>query len=323
MVPLVQDKHVGGQRPPAASPRRGTMFFKKATEARVLRVPSQAASMDCWREVQCTHPSRIVFVRPSQTLSVSLTGTHCALQCAHCGGQYLTGMVAIEDADAAGMTSCLISGGCDRQGRVPVRSHLTMARALHVGRILNWHVGLIGEGEMRAIAADVDVISFDFVGDDETIHEVYGLDSTVGDYVRTYTMLRQHTRVVPHLTLGLRCGQLSGEYQALRILRDIGLDALVVLVFIPTPGTRYAYCQPPPLAEVADFLLAVRCTLPATPIHLGCMRPGGRYRRDLDALAVWAGVDKIVNPAPSAVGLAEELGLLVKWESECCAIQRP
>jgi len=283
--------------------------------------------MDSWQEawhVRINHfPPQIGFARPNDTLAVSLTGSHCALNCAHCGGHYLNGMVAIEDADATGMTSCLISGGCDQRGRVPVTSHTALVMALRPGRILNWHVGFVDEDEMRAIAPCVDIISFDFIGDNETIREVYGLDHTVDDYTCTYAMLRRHATVIPHLTLGLRGGQFCGEYRALHTLKALGLDALVVLVFIPTPGTRYAHCQPPPLAEVADFLLAARCALPDTPIYLGCMRPGGRYRRDLDPLAVWAGVNKIVNPAPSAVRLATELGLFIKWESECCVIQRP
>jgi len=282
--------------------------------------------MDSWQEAWCARTKhflpQIGFARPNRTLAISLTGTHCALQCAHCAGHYLNGMVAIENADATGMKSCLISGGCDQQGRVPVASHLALIAALRPNRILNWHVGLIDEEEMHAIAPYVDVISFDFVGDKETIQEVYGLDYTVEDYVHTYAMLRQHAKVVPHLTLGLRGGQFSGEHRALYTLKVIGLDALVVLVFIPTPGTRYAACQPPPLAQVANFLLAARCMLPDTPIYLGCMRPGGRYRHDLDSLAVQAGVNKIVNPAPSAVRLATELGLLVQWEDECCVIQR-
>jgi uncharacterized radical SAM superfamily protein len=70
-------------------------------------------------------------------------------------------------------------------------------------------------------------------------------------------------------------------------------------------------------------MLAARRKLPDTPIHLGCMRPGGRYRRELDPLAVRAGVNKIVNPAPAAVQLAAEFGLSVRWENECCVIQRP
>ena len=266
--------------------------------------------------------AQIRFVRPNQTLPVSLTGKSCALQCAHCAGHYLSGMVPIEEADAEGKASCLISGGCDGQGRVPVTAHLQQVAALRRGRMLNWHVGLIDESEMQAIAPYVDVISFDWVGDDQTIREVYGLNCTTEGYARTYAMLRRHARIVPHLTLGLRGGQFSGEYAALDSMQALRVDALVVLVFIPTPGTRYARCQPPALAEVDDFLLAARCKLPDASIHLGCMRPGGRYRRELDPLAVRAGVHKIVNPAPSAVRLAAELGLSVRWENECCVIQR-
>jgi uncharacterized radical SAM superfamily protein len=282
--------------------------------------------MDSWQEAWAARaehfPKQIRFARPNHTLAVSLTGSHCTLHCAHCAAHYLNGMVPIEDADATGMTSCLISGGFDRRGRLPVTSHTAQVAALRPGRVLNWHVGMINEDDMRTIAPYVDVISFDLIGDAETIREVYGLDYTVDEYAQTYTMLRRYAKVVPHLTLGLRGGQFSGEYRALHTLKTVGLDALVVLVLIPTPGTYYARCQPPSLSEVADFLTTARCTLQDIPIYLGCMRPGGRYRRDLDLLAVRAGVNKIVNPAPSAVRLAPELGLLVQWESECCVIER-
>jgi len=232
-------------------------------------------------------------------------------------------MVPIEDADAKGMSSCLISGGCDAYGRVPVTSHMSNVAALRPGRILNWHVGMISETDMRTIAPFVDIVSFDFVGDSETIREVYGLRCGVEDYASTYAMLRWHCAVVPHLTLGLRAGLFSGEYAALRTLQKMGLDALVLLIFRPTPGTRYAGCQPPALEEVVAFLLRARCELPDTPMYLGCIRPGGRYRRELDSLAVRAGINTIVNPAPSAVRKARELGLSVQWRDECCVIQRP
>lgn len=265
---------------------------------------------------------QIGFARPNRTLAVSLTGDRCALRCAHCAGHYLKSMVPIEHADARDMSSCLISGGCDAHGRVPVTAHITEVEALRPGRILNWHVGMIAEEDMRAIAPCVDIVSFDLVGDSETIHEVYGLGYTVEDYATTYTMLRRYAAVVPHLTLGLRGGLFSGEYTALRMLKEMGLDALVLLIFRPTPGTRYAGCQPPALEEVAAFLLAARCELPDTFIYMGCMRPGGRYRRELDPLAVRAGINTIVNPAPSAVREARELGLSVQWRDECCVIQR-
>jgi hypothetical protein len=231
-------------------------------------------------------------------------------------------MVPIETADVAGRESCLISGGCDLSGKVPFDAHLVQVASLRAGRMLNWHVGLINEEEMRAILPLVDVVSFDWVGDDVTIREVYGLDLGVTDYARTYTMMRRYVRVVPHLTLGLYRGELRGEYQAVDRLADLGLEALVLLVFIPTPGTRYAQCQPPAVDRVAAFIDYVRSKLPNVPLYLGCMRPGGRYRQELDPLAVAAGVSKVVNPAQAAVRKALLLGLSVSWESECCVIQR-
>ncbi len=264
----------------------------------------------------------IGFARPRCTLAVSLTGMRCSLDCAHCGGHYLRGMTSIEQADAVGMSSCLISGGCDRHGRVPFCSQLERVAALRPGRIMNWHVGMIDEEQMRAIAPLVDVISFDFLVDAQTIREVYGLDYTAGDYLRTYDMLRRYARVVPHLTLGLLRGQFRGEYRALEALRTSGLGELVVLVFIPTAGTRYAHCPPPSPDEVVAFLTAAHNMLPGIPIYLGCMRPGGSYRRYLDPLAVQAGVSKIVNPSATAVAMADQLGLCARWENECCVIQR-
>ncbi len=265
----------------------------------------------------------IQFDYPVDTAVVSLTGAQCALDCAHCGRHYLQHMIPIwEAADRLAETasSALISGGCDAEGRVPVLTHLEQVAALRPGRQLNWHVGLIGEAEARAIAPYVDVISLDFVGDNETIRQVYGLDKTVADYVASYQVLQRHAQIVPHITIGLRGGELGHERPALETLEQLGLDALVFLVFMPTSGTRYADRQSPDVAGVAAILAEARLRFPDTPIYLGCMRPRGRYRAGLDPLAVRAGVNKIVNPARAAVRLAESLGLSVVRGRECCAL---
>lgn len=264
----------------------------------------------------------IQFDYPLDTAIVSLTGTQCALDCAHCERHYLQHMIPIwEAADRVSATapSVLISGGCDAQGRVPVLPHLAEVAVLRPGRQLNWHVGLIGEAEAQAIAPYVDVISLDFVGDDETIQQVYGLNKTVADYVASYQILRAHARVAPHVTIGLRGGELGHERPAMARLAQLGLDALVFLVFMPTPGTRYADRRPPNVAQVATILAEARLCFPNAPIYLGCMRPKGRYRNELDPLAVRAGVNKIVSPARPAVRLAERLGLSVVRGRQCCA----
>jgi uncharacterized radical SAM superfamily protein len=273
-----------------------------------------------WAMRRANFPDVITWSYPLDTAVLSLTGGQCALDCAHCGGHYLGGMRAIWETEPDGSTSCLISGGCDPSGRVPVLAHLDRVRAWRQGRIMNWHVGFISEHEMAAIAPLVDVISFDFVGDEQTIQEVYGLHVTVDDYVQTYRLLRRYARTLPHVTIGLRGGELGHELPAFERLQALGADGLVLLVFIPTPGTRYAERQPPSPTVVASLLAEARFRFPDVPLYLGCMRPRGRYRDELDPLAVRAGVNVLVSPSRPARQLAADLGLDSRQIRECCVL---
>jgi hypothetical protein len=269
---------------------------------------------------QANFPDEIVWSYPLDTAVLSLTGRQCALDCAHCGGHYLEGMLPIWEAEPDGSTSCLISGGCDPTGRVPVTMHLDAARAWRQGRRMNWHVGFVTEDEMQVIAPLVDTVSFDFVGDDNAIREVYGIDRTVEDYVETYRLLSRYARTLPHVTIGLRGGELGHELPAFELLQQLDVPGLVLLVFIPTAGTRYAGRVPPAPGLVADLMAEARIRFPGVPIYLGCMRPKGRYRNELDPLAVRAGVNIVVSPSRPARLLADELGLSTRQMRECCVL---
>ncbi len=273
-----------------------------------------------WAVRKAHFPDKITWSSPLDTAVLSLTGPRCALDCAHCGGHYLRGMKAIWEAEPDNSPSCLISGGCDSQGRVPVLNHLDRVRAWRQGRTMNWHVGFVSDAEMEVISPLVDVVSFDFVGDDVTIREVYGTDRGVDDYVATYRRLKRYARTIPHVTLGLRGGGLGHERAAFRILRDLGVDGLVLLVFVPTPGTRYADRRPPLPEAAAELIAEARVHFPMAPIYLGCMRPGGRYRDRLDTLAIRAGVNVIVSPSRTARRLAARLDLHQLLVRECCVL---
>jgi uncharacterized radical SAM superfamily protein len=276
-----------------------------------------------WRVRQAHFAPQITYAYPLDTALISLTGDRCALRCAHCQGHYLRHMQPIWEAQVGGASSALISGGCDPEGRVPVTAHLERIRALRPGRRLNWHVGLIDEREMQAIAPYVDCISFDVVGDAATVREVYGLDRTPRDYTDTYAMLRRYARTVPHITVGLRGGALGHERPALDMLAEVGVDELVFIVLIPTAGTPYADCAPPTVEEVALLLAEARQRFPAIPIHLGCMRPRGAYRARLDPLAVRAGVNVLVSPSREGRAVAASLGLRAIETRECCVFRSP
>ena len=271
-------------------------------------------------------PDVIYFDSPTQTRSISLTGKGCALECAHCGGHYLEGMLPVEEISGQGQSgfpfrSALVSGGCTLDGKVPFREHLALLRALkEQGIRLNFHVGLLDEEEIALLPGLADTVSFDFVADQETISEVYGLKRTPEDYFRTYRALRRLVPVMPHVTLGLKGGEWAGEEKALEALEELGLDGLTFIVFIPTPGTRYAERKPPEVEEVVRFLAKARVRFPNVPLALGCMRPKGRYRQVLDEAAVALGINRIVLPTPGARRLAAEKGLGIVRGEECCAL---
>ncbi len=278
---------------------------------------------EAWDVRRANFPPRLEFVYPAATLPVSVTGRDCSLNCAHCGGHYLRTMVSLEtalDIKTGTKKSYLVSGGCNPEGSVPLAGHLEGIRELSQRGRLNLHTGLAGEMETETVAL-ADVISFDFVVDDKTIREVYGLPAGSGKkYIESYRRLRRYTRVVPHLCLGLRGGRIHGELEALSALQREGAEAISFIVFRPTPGTAYADREPPPVSEAVAVIAAARLMFPAAPLYLGCLRPGGTYRSMLDSLAVRAGVNKIVQPSPAARDLAVLLGLEIIRTEECCSL---
>lgn len=263
--------------------------------------------------------SIICFTYPRKTTSIRVTEDHCEQDCAHCGGHYLKSMLPISAIKESSNPSFLISGGCI-DGTVPIAQHIAELKALKQGRRYNLHVGLINEAEISEIAEIGDCISFDFVGDDETIREVFGIQRTVSDYVHCYKQLRQKVKVMPHICIGLHGGKIRGEYRAVELLRELGMDGLTFIIFTPTRRTRYAECLPPDMEEVVKLLKWARQVCPQVPIHLGCMRPGGRYRSEIDQWAVKIGMNTIVNPTPKAVALAKELGMSILQKEECCVL---
>lgn len=293
------------------------MEIKKLRPELLLRVKNA-------REIREAHfPGQIIFATPRATTVITMTGQNCNLNCAHCGGKYLEHMTPLAEAAAEiarkGATSCLLSGGCTAHGQVAI--DLDPVQSAIQGLKVNSHLGFIEEKEMQKIAPYLDCVSFDFLVDEETIREVYHLaDRTREDYIQTYQMMRKYARVMPHICIGLHGGEIRGEVAAIDTLAELGAEGLVFIVFIPTPGTAFADRQPPAVDDVVEVLVYAREKFPTAPIHLGCMRPKGRYRAELDYWAVETGVNTIVNPTPLAVKRVEELGWEIVLQDECCVL---
>lgn len=287
---------------------------------REIEILQQIAAQG-WKVRNRCFSSVICFTYPQGTKAISVTGSKCKLDCAHCGGHYLKHMKPLSEVDRLELgSSFLISGGCTSEGRVPVSEHLARLWELKEGRRFNLHIGLVSDAEIDNLAGIADQISFDFVGDDATIREVLGIKRTVKDYADCYQRLRTKCRVMPHICIGLHGGEIRGEYRAMELLQEMGIDGLTFIIFTPTLGTRFADCRPPDQSSVVNLLTQARHSFPGIPIHLGCMRPGGRYRNEIDKWAVRLGVNNIVNPTPDAVRLAIGMGLTITRKEECCAL---
>jgi len=317
---VASEPEARSQKPEARSQGRRDAGSDTVSELAPLSLATDVEELlaRAWVSRLANWPAEITASLPVDTLPVSVTGRACALGCAHCGGHYLGGMKTLDEARRSAAPSFLVSGGCDERGRVPVSQHLEALGALLAGRRGNWHLGLVEDEELGKLRPLLDVVSFDFVGDDGTLREVYGLTASADDYERCFARLAAQVPVVPHVTIGLRGGKIGHEWAALERLSRYPLTSLVLLVLIPTPGTRYAEVEPPPLPEVACLLAEARLRFPRTSVQLGCMRPRGAYREALDVLAVRAGLNVMVNPTRAAYAAARERGLEWRTHYECC-----
>jgi hypothetical protein len=273
---------------------------------------------------------------PHHFATISLTGTACALNCAHCGRYLLETMYPAPTPEelislcrrlqTMGCTGVLLSGGADAQGAVPLRRHLPAIEALkRMGLRVIVHTGLIDQEAAHGLHdAGVDQALFDVIGDADTIRSVYGLPYTPGDYARGLQALRRAGLVVaPHVVIGMHFGQLRGELTALEIIRDAGAEMVVLVVLRALPKTPMAAITPPAAEDVGRLTAVARLLMPDAPLMLGCVRPAARSKVSMERLAVLAGANVVAYPDPDTVRLVGEKGLRTEFLESCCTLVDP
>ncbi len=269
-------------------------------------------------------------------VSISVTGTACALACEHCKTHVLEGMTSLPRFDGSlfdlccelaerGARGVLVSGGCDSHGRVPLLRHIPdlirARRELHL--TIRVHPGLPDEETIAGLAeVGIDGAMVDIIGDDATIREVYHLDTTIDEYEAVLACLERHrVPAVPHIILGLHFGEMRGEWTALDMIARHARKFLVLVILMPLTGTPMMNVIPPPVAEIADFFALARRTLPDTPMMLGCARPLGKIKIEIDRAAVDAGLNGIAYPAEGIVAYAQQRALTPRFADACCGVQ--
>ena len=265
--------------------------------------------------------------------TISVTGNHCKLNCQHCGGKILETMHPTSSpADLfelskqlklAGAKGVLISGGCLLDGSVPLHEFTDALSRLICDLDLTVfvHTGIVNTHAASVLKkANVDAVLIDVIGSNNTIKHTLNLNVTVQDYAKSLQILEAiNLKVVPHVIVGLNHGKLDGEYNALQIIANYKPAAVVIIAFMPIPGTRMAQTPPPQPLDIARTLATARALFPETPIALGCMRPKGQSRRQTDVYALKAGVDAIAFPSETAIDFAKEKCFNIEFSAYCCA----
>ena len=193
----------------------------------------------------------MILVDPRYVVPVSVTGDWCALRCKHCNAVYLEHMVRVDDMKAfaeRGRKTFLISGGMTKEGVIPFKSRVEILRDLKREYNLryNFHIGF-PKTPPECVDDLADVISADFFSSSDVLREVYGIDRRPEEILSV--LLSFSKPVVPHITVGIMCGELSHEFESLRILSK-HFDRVVLNVFIPTPRTAFERCPPPSIEDV-------------------------------------------------------------------------
>ncbi len=270
---------------------------------------------------------------PTDFPTISVTGKSCALNCRHCGGKVLNTMYSATTPERLfdlctrlkrkGALGCLISGGCLPDGSVPLGKFINVIEKIkrESDLAIIVHTGIIDFNIAERLRnAGVDAALIDVIGSDETIKEIYRLNTTVKAYEDSLRALHEAgIAFVPHVIVGLYYGKLKGELQALQIISKYQPSALVVIAFMPIHGTEMENVAPPKPIDIAKVIATARLMFPKTPLSLGCMRPKGKHRIKTDILAIKAGVNAIAFPTEEAIEFAEKQRDEIAFSSLCCS----
>jgi len=298
-------------------------------------------------EIRQNHAPQIIFSAPgakhyqnrffanhrNSFVNLSVTGKACACRCAHCNGRLLETMIptptpeemcrVVDRLVGKGCRGILVSGGADSRGEVPL---LPFANAINYAREKELRV-LVHSGLIRretAIVlreAGVDQVLLDVIGDESTIQEVYHLDRKPNDYLEAMLTCREAgLSIAPHVVIGLHYGRVLGEMSALEMIGQADPEAVVLVIISPMKGTDMAEVKPPSLEETARVFATARILNPDIPLTLGCARPPGRYRQEIERLAVDCGVNAIAYPDEATITHARNRGLQVFFTEECCSL---
>ena len=260
--------------------------------------------------------------------AISITGSGCALSCKHCKGYLLKDMFHVRTSEELiellkrfeeqGMIGALLSGGADRDGKLPWNRYLPSLMEFDTSLYLIAHGGINLPTEYASSMLDAGIkeILIDVIGDAKTLYEIYNIsDFRVMERTLNNAYLYGPS-VSPHVIAGLYYGKIRGEYDALDMIAQYSTKNVIIVIFMPD----ILKVQPPPVNEVIKLFEYAYDKF--ENVTLGCARPKGRYRRELERRLIEEGlIKRMALWSEDAIRAAKEKNLKVKFYEGCCSIK--
>lgn len=260
--------------------------------------------------------------------AISITGDRCDLNCIHCRGSLLRPMIpaktpdelisVIKGLERDGMEGALISGGCDKEGRMPWKKFIPALQRLDTPLFLSCHIGLnvdkkIAEG-IKSSAISQSLI--DVVGDSDTLREIYNLSDFSIMEKTIENVFNYGPEIIPHIIVGIYKGKIKGEYNALKMLLPYHPKLVVLVILMP----EIMQVSPPPILDVIEVFKEAKKMF--SKIALGCARPRGEYRYKLEEKLIKEGlITRLCLWSDRAIKAAREEGYTMTYHSTCCSIK--
>lgn len=267
--------------------------------------------------------------------AVSITGSDCKLQCDHCKSKILEPMIpakspeelwrVVNEIVEEGGQGMLLTGGSNHRNEVEYNDYYSTIRRIKDNFPefkIALHTALVDDDIAKSMEqSGIDAAMMDVIGAQETITQVYHLKRTVDDFEQTLeSLVNTNMKVVPHIVIGLHYGKLLGEWHALEMLQRHLPSAVVLVVVMPFYAPEKRPFVTPDSHEVGQFFMDAREALPETPLLLGCARPPGMTKVQIDSYGVMAGLNGMAHPSDGMVELAARLDRQVRVTPACCSI---
>ena len=271
--------------------------------------------------------------------AISITGSECALVCEHCNKKYLKGMKQLvdninleqflRDLYKKGGVGALISGGSRLDGSIPILDFLDTIKKVknETNLIINTHTGLLNQKTAQKLAdANVDIVSFDVNMDEDVVRNIYHLNIELSEYKRAIDLLKKYDlNIVPHICVGLYYGKINKELESIKFIKEtlVNPSLIVVIALIPPKKSKLKFDTPKP-EDIAKVISLLRFIFPKSEISLGCMRPRGRKKIEVEKCALRAGITRIEIPSRETLKWlkSQDKEIQFKFFSACCAIPK-